>query len=72
MNNFYTLSNTNQLVIMDSIFSLKSKGYNSKKIQKKLNTQLGFKLKIKTIDQLSHKEESFRHFDNLLVKNLMY
>jgi len=69
MNKFNKLSNINQLVIMDSIYSLVSKGYNYKKIQNVLQKDLGFKIKVKTIKDLSEKESNFKEFENLLNKN---
>lgn len=69
MNNFHKLSNTNQLVIMDSIYNLVSKGYNYKKIQGILQKDIGFKIKIKTIKNLSEKESSFKEFESLLNRN---
>lgn len=73
MNKFNRLSSTNQLVIMDSIYNLVSKGYEPKKIQNKLHQDLGFKLKVRTIKDLSKKESNFKEFESLLTqKNLMY
>ncbi len=73
MNKFNRLSNVNQLVIMDSILKLKSKGIQPKSIQRELQKDLGYKLKIKTINYLSERESSFKEFENLLTqKNLMY
>jgi len=69
MNKFNKLSNINQLVIMDSIYNLVSKGYNYKKIQNVLQKDLGFKIKVKTIKDLSEKESNFKEFENLLNKN---
>jgi len=69
MNKFNKLSNVNQLVIMDSIYNLVSKGCTYKKIQSTLYQDLGFKIKVKTIKDLSEKESNFKEFENLLNKN---
>lgn len=73
MNKFNRLSSTNQLVIMDTIYNLVSKGYKPKKIQDTLYQELGYKLKVKTINDLAKKESNFKEFENLLIqKNLIY
>jgi hypothetical protein len=72
MNKFKNLSEVTQLTIMDSILRMKTKGKNIKSIQNSIEKDFGYKLKTKTINNLSTREKEFKEFENLLTKNLIY
>jgi hypothetical protein len=72
-NKFANLSPGTQLVIMDTIFKLSKNNTPVKSIQQQINSDFGYKLKVKTINNLSKREENFTEFENLLTqKNLIY
>ncbi len=72
-NKFANLSPGTQLVIMDTILKLSKNNIPVKSIQEQINSEFGYKLKTKTINNLSTREKSFTEFENLLTqKNLMY
>jgi hypothetical protein len=72
-NKFANLSPITKLTIMDTIFKLSKNNTPVKSIQQQINSDFGYKLKVKTINNLSKREENFTEFENLLTqKNLIY